>query len=256
MASDPYNSANLRRIAQRLLPLIDLTSLNDSDDAGVIERLCDRARTPAGTVAAVCIHAPHIPVAKRALAGSAVPIATVTNFPAGAADVGAAEAETIAAVALGADEVDVVFPYGALIAGDRTVGLDLVRAAKAACGPKVLLKVILETGQLKSPQLIRAASEIAIAGGADFIKTSTGKTQPGATLEAAQVMLEAIAAARGQRRWVGFKASGGVRTVSEAQAYLALADRILGDGFACAATFRVGASALLDDVLICLGLDA
>ena len=256
MASDPHTPANLRRIAQRLLPLIDLTSLNDSDDAAVIERLCARARTPAGNVAAVCIHAPHIPVAKRALAGSDVPIATVTNFPAGAADVRAAEVETAEAVALGADEVDVVFPYAALIAGDRAVGLDLVRAAKASCGPKVLLKVILETGQLKTPVLIRTASDIAIAGGADFIKTSTGKTQPGATLEAAQVMLDAIAAARSQRRWVGFKASGGVRTVSEAQAYLALADRILGDGFASAATFRVGASALLDDVLICLGLDA
>ena len=256
MASDPHTPANLRRIAQRLLPLIDLTSLNDSDDAAVIEHLCARARTPAGNVAAVCIHAPHIPVAKRAMAGSDVPIATVTNFPAGAADVRAAEVETAEAVALGADEVDVVFPYAALIAGDRAVGLDLVRAAKAACGPKVLLKVILETGQLRTPALIRAASDIAIAGGADFIKTSTGKTQPGATLEAAQVMLDAIAAARGQRRWVGFKASGGVRTVSEAQAYLALADRILGDGFASAATFRVGASALLDDVLTCLGLDA
>ena len=256
MASDPHTPANLRRIAQRLLPLIDLTSLNDSDDAAVIEHLCARARTPVGNVAAVCIHAPHIPVAKRALAGSDVPIATVTNFPAGAADVRAAEVETAEAVALGADEVDVVFPYAALIAGDRAVGLDLVRAAKAACGPKVLLKVILETGQLKTPALIRTASDIAIAGGADFIKTSTGKTQPGATLEAAQVMLDAIAAARGQRRWVGFKASGGVRTVSEAQAYLALADRILGDGFASAATFRVGASALLDDVLTCLGLDA
>ena len=256
MASDPHTPANLRRIAQRLLPLIDLTSLNDSDDAVVIESLCARARTPAGNVAAVCIHAPHIPVAKRALDGRDVPIATVTNFPAGAADVQAAAAETAEAVALGADEVDVVFPYAALIAGDRAVGLDLVRAAKAACGPKVLLKVILETGQLKTPALIRAASDIAIAGGADFIKTSTGKTQPGATLEAAQVMLDAIATARSQRRWVGFKASGGVRTVSEAQAYLALADRTLGDGFASAATFRVGASTLLDDVLICLGLDA
>jgi deoxyribose-phosphate aldolase len=256
MASDPHTPANLRRIAQRLLPLIDLTSLNDGDDAAVIERLCARARTQAGNVAAVCIHAPHIPVAKRALAGADVPIATVTNFPAGSADVAAATEETAAAVSLGADEVDVVFPYKALIDGDRDVGLQLVKASKAACGGKALLKVILETGQLKTPQLIRAASEIAIAGGADFIKTSTGKTQPGATLEAAEVMLSAISTARGERRWVGFKASGGVRTVSEAQAYLALADRILGDGFASAATFRVGASALLDDVLICLGLDA
>ena len=166
MASDPHTPANLRRVAQRLLPLIDFTSLNDNDTSEVIERLCARARTPAGNVAAVCIHAPHIPVAKRALAGSDVPIATVTNFPAGASDVEAAADETRAAVALGADEVDVVFPYGALI-----------------------------------------------AGGADFIKTSTGKTQPGASLEAAQIMLDAIAAARGKRRWVGFKASGGVRTV-------------------------------------------
>lgn len=254
MASDPHTPANLRRVAQRLLPLIDFTSLNDNDTSEVIERLCARARTPAGNVAAVCIHAPHIPVAKRALAGSDVPIATVTNFPAGGTDVQAVADETRAAVALGADEVDVVFPYGALIAGDRSVGLELVKASKAACGPKVLLKVILESGQLKTPQLIRAASEIAVAGGADFIKTSTGKTQPGATLEAAEIMLSAIAAARGQRRWVGFKASGGVRTVAEAQAYLALADRILGEGYASAANFRIGASALLDDVLICLGL--
>jgi deoxyribose-phosphate aldolase len=254
MSPDIHNSANLRRIAQRLLPLIDLTSLNDTDDAGIIERLCARSRTPAGNVAAVCIHAQHIPVAKRALVGTDVPIATVTNFPAGAANPDAAAAETAAAVALGADEVDVVFPYRALIAGDRAIGREFVRAVKAACGPKVLLKVILETGQLKAPALIRAAAEIAIEGGADFIKTSTGKTQPGASLEAAQVMLDVIAAARARRRWVGFKASGGVRTVSEAQAYLALADKVLGDGFASAANFRIGASALLDDVLICLGL--
>src|ERR1700760_3725714 len=145
MATDPHSPAALRRVAQRLLPLIDFTSLNDGDTSEVIEKLCARARTPAGNVAAVCIHAPHIPVAKRALAGTDIPIATVTNFPAGGSDIDAVVAETKAAVALGADEVDVVFPYAALLEGDRVVGLDLVKATKLACGPKVLLKVILET---------------------------------------------------------------------------------------------------------------
>jgi deoxyribose-phosphate aldolase len=189
--------------------------------------------------------------ARAALAarGIALPIATVTNFPGGAADPDAAARESAEAVALGADEVDVVFPYRALLAGDERAGRALVAQCRAAVGG-ARLKVILETGELREPALIRRASEIAIEAGADFIKTSTGKVAVNATLEAAAVMLAAI---REAGRTVGFKAAGGVRTADEAFAYLALAQRELGEGYTAPATFRFGASGLLGSLLATLG---
>ena len=133
-----------------------------------------------------------VPVARKTLkeiGAVDIKIATVTNFPHGNDDIGIAVAETKAAVAYGADEVDVVFPYRALMAGNAEIGFELVKACKAACGDDVMLKVIIESGELKTPELIRAASEIAIAAGADFIKTSTGKVAVNATPEAATIML-------------------------------------------------------------------
>ncbi|HWK43252.1 MAG TPA: deoxyribose-phosphate aldolase [Stellaceae bacterium] len=243
----------LKGIAGRMLPLIDLTSLSGTETEADILRLARAARTVLGPVAAVCLYPRWIGTARAALANSGVRIATVTNFPAGGADIAAAVAETVAAVAAGADEVDVVFPYEAFLAGDGSIGIELVRECRLVCRPKVLLKVILETGRLATPAAIRGAADAAIEGGADFIKTSTGKLQPGASLAAAEAMLRAIAAARARRRWVGFKASGGIRTVSEAAPYLGLVDRILGEGAAMPANFRFGASALLDDILLVLG---
>ena len=240
-------------LARRLLGLIDLTSLNANDDDASVSTLAALASTPAGRVAALCIWPRFIAVGKKVLSGTGVPIAVVTNFPAGASDVAAAAAETAAAVKDGADEIDVVFPYRAMLSGDDATGVDLVRACRAACGPKVLLKVILETGQLGSAEHIRHAAELAVAGGAQFIKTSTGKTQPGATPQAAEVMIDVIAAAKARGVSVGLKLSGGVGSVADAQAYLELYEKRFGVGSATPATFRIGASSLMKSVLAAIG---
>ena len=240
-------------LAQRLLGLIDLTSLNDTDDDASVRKVAALAATPAGHVAALCIWPRFIALGQKMLKGTGVPIAVVTNFPAGASDVARAVAETAAAVKDGADEIDVVFPYRALLAGDEATGLALVRACRQACGPKALLKVILETGQLGSVERIRRAAELAVDGGAHFLKASTGKTQPGATLQAAQVMLEVIAAAQARGVSVGLKVSGGVGSLADAQAYLELYESRFGAGSATATSFRIGASSLIKPVLAALG---
>jgi deoxyribose-phosphate aldolase len=240
-----------RSLARRLLALVDLTSLNDDDDAASTAALAALAATEVGEVAALCIWPRFVPLARAALRGTHVAIAVVANFPGGSADAGAAAAETAAAVADGADEVDVVFPYRALLAGDAASGATLVRACRQACA-RARLKVILETGQLGSAGHIRHAAEVAIDAGADFLKTSTGKTPPGATLQAAAVLLEAIAAARQRGFAVGFKASGGVRTIAEARSYLLLYEQWFGAGSATAANFRIGASALIKPLLAAL----
>ena len=241
-------SDDLNRIARRALPLIDLTSLGESDTAATIETLAAKAVTPHGRVAAVCIYARFVPLAKARLLGSGVKIAAVANFPEGGDDVDHAMAETADAIALGADEVDVVLPYRAYLAGRRAEAVGIVAACRQAAADHTL-KVILETGALEDPALIAAASRDAIAAGADFIKTSTGKGPPGASLEAARAMLGAIKETGGR---VGFKASGGIRTARQAAPYLALADEILGDRWATPARFRFGASGLLDDLLALL----
>ncbi|EMI2418201.1 deoxyribose-phosphate aldolase, partial [Proteus mirabilis] len=180
-------------------------------------------------------------------------IATVTNFPHGNDDLDIALAETNAALAYGADEVDVVFPYRALMAGNEQIGFDIVKACKDACAKAgALLKVIIETGELKDVALIRKASEISIKAGADFIKTSTGKVPVNATLESAELMLQVIHD-MGVGKEVGFKPAGGVRTAEEAAQYLALANRIMGDNWVDARHFRFGASSLLGNLLATLG---
>lgn len=180
-----------------------------------------------------------------------VRIATVTNFPHGNDDIEIAVAETRAAVAYGADEVDVVFPYRAFIAGNETVGFELVKQCKEACGD-ILLKVIIETGELKDPALIKRASEICIEAGANFIKTSTGKVPVNATPESAEIMLTVIKD-MGVEKTVGFKPAGGVRTAEDADQYLAMADRILGADWADNMHYRFGASSLLANLLHTLG---
>jgi deoxyribose-phosphate aldolase len=241
----------LTEAALKALHLVDLTSLNDDDTDAAIEALAATADTPVGTPAALCVYPRFVGVARAALAARdlALPIATVTNFPHGAADPAAAARETADAVALGADEIDVVFPYRALLAGDAQVGRELVAQSRAAAAGRCL-KVILETGELRDAALIRHASEIAIDAGADFIKTSTGKVSVNATLDAAAAMLATI---RDAGRPVGFKAAGGVRSAQEAAAYLALAERELGPGYTVPATFRFGASSLLASLLATLG---
>ncbi|AUX73759.1 deoxyribose-phosphate aldolase [Erwinia pyrifoliae] len=245
--------------ALRALQLMDLTTLNDDDtDANVIG-LCRQAKSPAGNTAAICIYPRFIPLARKTLREQGTPeirIATVTNFPHGNDDIDIALAETRAAIAYGADEVDVVFPYRALIAGNETVGFELVKACKQACSAaNVLLKVIIESGELKEEALIRQASEIAIDAGADFIKTSTGKVSVNATPAVAEIMMRTIAA-KGVHQQVGFKPAGGVRTADDAALYLQLADDILGPDWADARHFRFGASSLLASLLNAAGFSA
>jgi deoxyribose-phosphate aldolase len=193
-------------------------------------------------------------VALDALRGTGIPVCAVANFPEGAAAKDSAVAETAAAVAAGAAEVDVVFPYRALLAGDSPAGLGLVRGCREACAESALLKVILETGQLVSADNIRLAAEIAIDGGAHFLKTSTGKTQPAATPEAAAVLLDVIAAAGRRGRAIGFKASGGIRTIDDAMVYLALYEQRFGSGSASPGNFRIGASALFKELLAAVAM--
>jgi|HubBroStandDraft_1064217.scaffolds.fasta_scaffold236165_2 deoxyribose-phosphate aldolase len=236
-------------MTRRIVSLMDLTSLNETDDEAAILRLSELAVSKAGTVAAVCTWPRFIPVARNALRGTGVRMAAVANFPAGAASIEQAAAETAAAIADGADEVDVVFPYRALLAGDGAAGLALVQRCRGACGDRALLKVILESGQLSSPDMLRRAADIAVAGGAHFLKTSTGKTLPGATPEAAAVLLEVIAQSRDRRPAVGLKVSGGIRTFAAARDFLDQFERRLGSGSATPASFRIGASTLLGDLL-------
>ena len=239
-------------VARRALAHLDLTSLNDDDDDAAVAALCRRALGPAGRPAAVCVWPRFVPLCRDLLTDSGVRIACVTNFPAGAPDVATAADETREAVALGADEIDVVLPYMAWLAGERQLAVDLVAACREVCGEAVLLKVILETEALNTPDKIRAASEGAIAGGADFIKTSTGKIDVSATPEAAAAMLQVI---RSADRPVGLKVAGGIRTVAGAGAYMAQADAMMGAGWLSPSTFRIGASGLLNDIAATLGVD-
>lgn len=237
----------MRETAARALSLLDLTNLKDDCTPEAIEALCARAHTAFGDTAAICIWPRFVAQARALLGqGSAVRIATVVNFPSGDLDIDTVVAETRQAVADGADDIDLVIPYRALMKGDEAAVTAMVAAVREACPAPLVLKTILETGELKDVSLIRRASELAIAAGADFIKTSTGKVAVNATLEAADIMLQAIRDSRGK---VGFKPAGGISTVAEAALYLRLADTIMGEDWVMPSTFRFGASGLLDDVL-------
>ncbi|RJG51380.1 deoxyribose-phosphate aldolase [Motilimonas pumila] len=241
--------------AQQALGLMDLTTLNDNDTEDIVVALCHQASTAVGATAAVCVYPRFVPIAKKTLANMGakeVLVATVTNFPQGGDDIDIAVAETRAAVAYGADEVDVVFPYKALQRGDVEVGYQLVAECKKACGEAVALKVIIESGELDTSLLIQQASDIAIAAGADFIKTSTGKVAVNATLESAEIMLNAI---KSSGKDVGFKAAGGVKTAQQAQQYLLLAERLMGPNWLNSRHFRFGASSLLGDLLAVIGVE-
>lgn len=235
--------------AKLALSLMDLTSLNETDTDQNIIDLCANASSEHGQVAAVCVYPQFIETALDSLHShnaKGVKVATVTNFPHGKNDPTLAQKETEKAVLVGADEVDVVFPYQAFMAGDVKVAADLVAASREACADKAQLKVIIESGKLQSEQLIRHASEICIEQGAHFIKTSTGKVEVNATLEATEFMLKTI---KESGKSVGFKAAGGIKTLDQANDYLALADKIMGPGWANSDTFRFGASSLLASLL-------
>jgi len=241
---------DLKVIALRALKLMDLTTLNDDDTEEKVIALCHDAKSAVGSTAAICIYPRFIPIARKTLLAQGTPeirIATVTNFPHGNSDIDIAVSETRAAVAYGADEVDVVFPYRALLSGDEKTGFDLVQKCKAVCGD-VLLKVIIEVGELKQEEMIKKASQIAINAGADFIKTSTGKVAINATPDYARMMLEVIRD-MGASEHVGFKPAGGVKTAEDAKIYLAMAEEILGPDWIDARHYRFGASSLLTNLL-------
>ncbi|MGL1957240.1 MAG: deoxyribose-phosphate aldolase [Colwellia sp.] len=245
---------NIKEVAKLGIELMDLTTLNDNDTDQVVIDLCKAAHTTAGNTAAICIYPRFIPIARKtlqALGNDKIKIATVTNFPHGGDDINIATAETKAAVAYGADEVDLVFPYKALIAGNPDIGHDIVCACREICSDNIKLKVIIESGELKTPELIRTASEICLNAGVDFIKTSTGKAPVNATLEAAKIMLTVI---KDINPDVGFKAAGGVKCAADVKDYLSLAQNILGENWVNTKHFRFGASSLLGNLLAELDL--
>jgi len=236
---------------------MDLTTLEGKDTPGKVRQLCEKALHPldrdpsVGPTAAICVYPNLVPVAKQALHGSTVKVASVaTAFPSGQSPLSVKLDDTRRAVELGADEIDMVIDRGAMLAGDYAKVFDEIAATKEACG-EAHLKVILETGELGSYDVVRHASDIAIAAGGDFIKTSTGKIVPAATPPVTLVMLEAIRDhfyATGKK--IGMKPAGGVRTAKQALHYLVLVKETLGDAWLTPDLFRFGASALLNDVLM------
>lgn len=230
--------------ARRAISLIDLTDLADDHSPAGIDELCHRAAEH-GT-AAVCVWPEFVATCAEQLAGTGVRVATVVNFPSGAEPVDVVVAMARQALADGADDIDVVLPYEAFLAGDRETAGAMVAAVADVVAAPAIMKVILETGALGSTDAVGAAARLAIESGADFVKTSTGKIPAGASLEAATAMLAAIAEAD---RPVGLKPSGGIRSFEDAVAYIELADSVMGEGWATPATFRFGASGLLDALL-------
>lgn len=231
-----------------LIPLLDLTSLNHRDNRDDINALCRCANTVYGPVASVCVNAHLVKYAKQVLGSSPVKVATVLNFPNGNGLIEDLRAEVSVMLADHADEVDMVVPLADIRAEQFESTTQMVATIKSLIGRRPL-KVILETGVLDIMQ-IEAASAAAIAGGADFLKTSTGKVTIGATLSAAEVMLRVIAKHHEDTgHWVGFKASGGVRTYEQAIHYIQLAQTICGEDYINQATFRFGASSLLSSIL-------
>jgi len=249
MAFDTHGSANgdaRSALALRLVPLLDLTSLGEDDTPQQIEDLCASAQTTHVVPAAVCVYPEHVSTAARALRGSGIAIATVVNFPDGSSNRERAMRETRRAIAAGADEIDLVLPRSLDTADDRLAAQRLVGAVREICVTSIALKLILETGILQTPQRIRAACALGLAEGVDFLKTSTGKVAVNATLEASAIMLDAIAEQGGG---CGIKVAGGIRTLQQAEAYLAQATDKFGPAWVTARHFRIGASSLFGELL-------
>jgi deoxyribose-phosphate aldolase len=237
--------------------MMDLTTLEGADTPGKVRALCTKAMYPdpgdasVPQVAAVCIYPSLVPVARRALKGSAVKVASVaTAFPSGQAPLEVKLADVRAAVEAGADEIDMVIDRGAFLSGRIGHVHEEVLAVKDACGD-AHLKVILETGELGTYDAVRKASLVASAGGADYIKPSTGKVSPAATLPVTLCMLEVIRDVHDETGLViGMKPAGGIRTAKQAVQYLCVLHETLGPEWLTPDLFRFGASSLLNDVLL------
>lgn len=233
---------------RRLLACLDLTRLGEADTPGDIAALCELAARLPVPPAALCVHPEMIASARAGLSAHGLKraaVATVVNFPDGSTDAARCTREIHRARGAGATEIDAVMPWRALLAGRVGAAVACLQSIRAASG-RLPLKVIVESGELGTPERIREAALLAIECGADFIKTSTGKAQVHATPAAAEAMLDAIAETGAT---CGFKAAGGIRTPEEAAVYFALADHRLGPDWATPARFRIGASSLADAVL-------
>ncbi len=240
-----------------VVSMMDLTTLEGKDTPGKVAYLCRKAIQPAEarfdvpSCAAVCVYPNLVRAAKQFTRGSSVKVASVaTAFPSGASPLEVKLHDVRMAVEAGADEIDMVIDRGAFLAGEYQQVFDEIAAVKEAC-ETAHLKVILETGELETYDNVRLASDIAMHAGGDFIKTSTGKVAPAATLPVTLVMFEAIRDffyATGKR--IGMKPAGGIRTSKEALAYLAMLAETLGDDWLTPDLFRIGASTLANDVLM------
>jgi deoxyribose-phosphate aldolase len=233
---------------------IDLTTLEATDNDERINALCNQALDFANSdkhvsVAAICVYMPFVKLGRQLLHSSGIKVATVScSFPSGQLPLHLKLAETAWAAAQGADEIDMVISRGLMLAGDHEAIFNEVKAVKAACG-NAHLKVIIESGELSDPAIIRKASELALLAGADFLKTSTGKVQPAATPEAAVVMLDTIKEYFEKTgRKVGFKPAGGIAEPESAMIYYNLVKGILGESWLNPQLFRIGASRLASRV--------
>ena len=237
--------------ALRALLAMDLTNLDDDCTSDDIRNLVKNSRTRHGTVAALCVWPKFVRQAAGGLNGSNIGIATVVNFPGGDHPARDVIDMTKEAVACGATEIDVVVPWKMLMEGHpENISARVARVKTAADGACV--KAIIESGMLRKPDLIREATRCAIDGGADFVKTSTGKVPVNATPEAARIILEEIATSG---KPVGLKVAGGIRTTEDAVEYLAIADEIMGHDWATPTNFRIGGSSLLPALLKSLSAD-
>ncbi|MBV9576215.1 MAG: deoxyribose-phosphate aldolase [Gammaproteobacteria bacterium] len=235
---------------KKMISLIDLTSLNQSDTASSIALFCKKADTSFGAVAAVCVYPQFVKQVATEFADTRIKTATVVNFPQGTAALEVVLAEIHLALTNGAQEIDVVFPYRSYLAGSTEHALQFVNACKMACANQALLKVILETGELQDLAKIAEASQIALIGGADFIKTSTGKVPLGASLEAVATILSVIRNLSPHlKQSAGIKISGGVRAIEQAMQYIQLTEMMMGASWVSADTFRIGASSLVDAII-------
>lgn len=239
------------------LSMIDLTTLEGKDTPGKVKQLCYKALhlhdslKDIPTVAAVCVYPTYVKIAKKELEGSQIQVASVaTAFPSGQSSRNTKIMDTIFAVEQGADEIDMVISRGEFLAGEYDFVYDEIAAVKEACG-KAHLKVILETGELDTLDNVRKASEIAMYAGADFIKTSTGKIQPAATMPVTYVMLDAIKDYYLKTgKMIGMKPAGGISTSKIALQYLVMLNEVLGEKWMNKTYFRFGASSLANDILM------
>lgn len=241
------------------ISMIDLTTLEGADTRGKVRALANKAARPepqdntCPAAAAVCVYSDLVPVAREHLSGTGVHVASVaTAFPSGRASADVKLAEAREAVEAGADEIDMVIDRGAFLAGDDRLVFDQIAAVKDVCRRGVAhLKVILETGELQTYDNVRRASWLAMLAGADFIKTSTGKVQPAATLPVTMLMLQAVRDYRTQSgRQIGVKPAGGIRSSKDAIRHLVTVNETAGPEWLDAHWFRFGASGLLNDLLM------